>query len=66
MTQSSGAKRRENVDSYPLSKSDVGWVERSETHHRAACSIAMGFAALYPSYGIVRHVAPQRRVVKST
>jgi hypothetical protein len=25
-------------------------VERSETHHRAACSLAMGFAALYPSY----------------
>ena len=27
---------------------EVGWVERSETHHHR--QIMMGFAALYPSY----------------
>jgi hypothetical protein len=27
---------------------NVGWVERSETHHPA--HVTMGFAALYPSY----------------
>jgi hypothetical protein len=31
----------------------VGWVERSETHHLTARSIAMGFAALYPSYELL-------------
>src|SRR5215470_1750823 len=29
----------------------VGWVERSETHGLVAC-VVMGFASLYPSYGI--------------
>ncbi|WP_207234409.1 hypothetical protein, partial [Bradyrhizobium sp. Leo170] len=52
-TQSSDAKRRENVDSHPPFESDVGWVERSETHHsRSLLPKLMGFAALYPSYGI--------------
>jgi hypothetical protein len=31
--QSSDATRRENADLHPLFDSDVGWVERSETHH---------------------------------
>src|SRR3546814_8434710 len=30
----------------------VGWVERSETHRSADCGWPMGFAALYPSYGV--------------
>jgi hypothetical protein len=33
------------------SREQVGWVERSETHHAALPSKVMGFAALYPSYG---------------
>ena len=28
----------------------VGWVERSETHHSDSLRVAMGFAALNPSY----------------
>src|SRR3546814_13313331 len=30
----------------------VGWVERSETHRPLAIRRTMGFAALYPSYGL--------------
>ncbi|MDI4232633.1 hypothetical protein OZ411_07375, partial [Bradyrhizobium sp. Arg237L] len=50
--QSSGAMRRENANAHPLFESDVGWVERSETHHsRSVLAKLMGFASLYPSYG---------------
>jgi hypothetical protein len=39
------------IDDYQRKKSErVGWVERSETHHRPARQ-TMGFAALNPSYG---------------
>jgi hypothetical protein len=56
--QSSGNACRENADSHLLCclkfESDVGWVERSETHH--SCRLRpklMGFAPLYPSYGLL-------------
>jgi hypothetical protein len=42
-----GALRRENVKACLL----VGWVERSETHHRPAVPLLMGIASLHPSYG---------------
>jgi len=32
-------------------KKFVGWVERSEAHHR--CGETMGFATLNPSYGVL-------------
>jgi len=35
-----------------LNTADVGWVERSETHHPRRD--AMGFATLYPSYKNVK------------
>ena len=43
--------RRTSGDDAAGSRSSVGWVERSETHHSRHCSLLlMGFAALYPSY----------------
>ena len=54
--QSSGASRRENANVVPF----VGWVERSETHHRVnryrltigIGVVLMGIASLHPSYGL--------------
>src|SRR3546814_4656248 len=34
--------------------SQVGWVERSETHRHVICAGMMGFASLYPSYELHR------------
>jgi hypothetical protein len=50
--QTSGTSCRENANTHPLFESDVGWVERSETHHsHGLLPMLMGFASLYPSYG---------------
>jgi hypothetical protein len=38
----------------------VGWVERSETHQWRATKL-MGFAALYPSYGLLPRPGNVRR-----
>src|SRR3954466_8694255 len=49
----SNSRRRcrpaDHISKFQANTERVGWVERSETHHRSRLA-AMGFAALYPSY----------------
>src|SRR3546814_16760821 len=42
--------------------SQVGWVERSETHRHVICAGMMGFASLYPSYELHRGHGRSHRV----
>ncbi|MGY4222822.1 hypothetical protein ACVMIH_000183 [Bradyrhizobium sp. USDA 4503] len=52
------ARRVEWVTHAAISTRNVGWVERSETHHLGVRMQSMGFAALYPSYELMIQSGP--------